>query len=213
MKKTMARPSKILTKEDLQRAMSQTRSNRAAARYLHVSYNHYKKYAKMYKTEDGITFLEAHMNQSGKGIPKFLTGKGKVPPLMDVIEGRVSPTHFTPKKIKERLIFEAILEEKCARCDFSERRVVDNRVPLILHHKNKNKKDFNLDNIELLCYNCSFLYGVAPITDDQVEKMEDYIETHGKDFDWELDEHHIEHLKELGLYEEENPGEEYISRL
>ena len=40
----MARPSKILTKEDLLRAMSQTRSNRAAARYLHVSYNHYKKY-------------------------------------------------------------------------------------------------------------------------------------------------------------------------
>ena len=29
----------------------------------------------------------------------------------------------------------------------------------------------------------------------------------------ELDEHHIEHLKELGLFDEENPGEEYISRL
>ena len=52
----MARPSKILTKEDLLRAMSQTRSNRAAARYLHVSYNHYKKYAKMYKNDDGVTF-------------------------------------------------------------------------------------------------------------------------------------------------------------
>ena len=172
----MARPSKILTKEDLLRAMSQTRSNRAAARYLHVSYNHYKKYAKLYKDEEtGKTFLEMHLNQAGKGIPKFLTGKGKLPPLMDVIEGRVSPAHFTPKKIKERLIFEAILEEKCNKCGFSERRVMDNRVPLILHHKNKNKKDFNLENIELLCYNCSFLYGVSPITDEQVDKMEDYV--------------------------------------
>ena len=67
----MARPSKILTKEDILRAQKVTRSNMAAARYLHVSYNHYKKYAKMYKNEDGKTLLEARMNQSGEGIPKF----------------------------------------------------------------------------------------------------------------------------------------------
>ena len=47
----MARPSKILTKEDILRAQKMTRSNMAAARYLHVSYNHYKKYSKMYKDE------------------------------------------------------------------------------------------------------------------------------------------------------------------
>jgi len=208
----MARPSKILTKEDLLRAMSQTRSNRAAARYLHVSYNHYKKYAKMYKNDEGVTLLEAHKNQAGKGIPKFLTGKGKQPPIIDLIEGRVPATHFDPQKIKERLIFEALVEEVCERCGFNERRVVDNRVPLILHHKNKNKKDFTLDNLEMLCYNCSFLYATSPISDKQVIKMEDYVEKHGEEFDWELDEHHKEHLKELGLYEEKNPGDEYISR-
>ena len=149
----MGRPAKILSKEDLLRAMSQTRSNRAAARYLHVSY-------------------------------------------------------------KERLIFEAVIEEKCNKCGFAERRVLDNRVPLILHHKNKDKKDFTLDNIELLCYNCSFLYGVSPITDQQVVKMEDYVEKHGEEFTWEMDEHHIEHLRELGLMDEEQkPGEEYISKI
>ncbi len=47
----MARPSKILPKEDILRAMKMTRSNMAAARYLHVSYNHYKKDAKMYKLD------------------------------------------------------------------------------------------------------------------------------------------------------------------
>ncbi len=45
----MGRPAKILKKEDIQRAMKMTRSNRAAARYLHVSFTHYKKYAKKYK--------------------------------------------------------------------------------------------------------------------------------------------------------------------
>ena len=208
----MGRPSKILSKDDLLRAMKMTRSNRAAARYLHVSYNHYKKYALVYKNEDGTTLLEAHKNQAGKGIPKFLSGKGKEPPIMDLIEGRVPVEHFDPKKIKQRIIFEALIEEKCAKCGFSERRVLDQKVPLVLNHKDGNKKNFQLDNLEFLCYNHAFLYATSPISDEQIEKMEDYIDKNGEDFDWELDEHHIEHLKELGLYEEENPGEEYISR-
>lgn len=208
----MGRPSKILSKDDLLRAMKMTRSNRAAARYLHVSYNHYKKYAKVYKNEDGITLLEAHKNQAGKGIPKFLSGKGKEPPIMDLIEGRVPVEHFDPKKIKQRIIFEALIEEKCAKCGFSERRVLDQKVPLVLNHKDGNKKNFQLDNLEFLCYNHAFLYATSPISDEQIEKMEDYIDKNGEDFDWELDEHHIEHLKELGLYEEEKPGEEFISR-
>ena len=208
----MGRPSKILSKDDLLRAMKMTRSNRAAARYLHVSYNHYKKYALVYKNEDGTTLLEAHKNQAGKGIPKFLSGKGKEPPIMDLIEGRVPVEHFDPKKIKQRIIFEALIEEKCAKCGFSERRVLDQKVPLVLNHKDGNKKNFQLDNLEFLCYNHAFLYATSPISDEQIEKMEDYIDKNGEDFDWELDEHHIEHLKELGLYEEEKPGEEYISR-
>ena len=66
----MARPSKIITKEDIIRAQKVTRSNMAAARYLHVSYNHYKKYAKMYKDEEGVSLFDKHKNQSGKGINK-----------------------------------------------------------------------------------------------------------------------------------------------
>ena len=34
----MARPSKILTKEDIIRSQKVTRSNMSAARYLHISY-------------------------------------------------------------------------------------------------------------------------------------------------------------------------------
>ena len=43
--------------------------------------------------------------------------------------------------------------------------------------------------------------------------MEDYVKTKRDEPDWELDEHHKEHLKELGLLDEESPGDEYISRL
>ena len=44
--------------------------------------------------------------------------------------------------------------------------------------------------------------------------MEDYVRTREDEPDWDLDEHHIEHLKELGLYEEDSkPGDEFISHL
>jgi hypothetical protein len=209
----MARPSKILTKEAILRAKKMTRSNMSAARYLHVSYNHYKKYAKMYKNDEGVTLLQVHMNQEGKGIPKFLTNGGKEPPLIDLIEGRVPVEHFDAKKIKQRLIFEGMIEEVCANCGFTERRVTDTKVPVILSFKDGNKKNYHLENLEFLCYNCSFLYAASPIEEKQAEAMEDYVKTRDDEPDWELDEHHIEHLKELGLFdEEEKPGEEYISR-
>lgn len=212
----MPRAAKILTKEDIVRAQAMTRSNFAAARYLNVSYNHYKKYAKLYKDEEtGKTLLELHMNQEGKGIPKFLTSGGKEPPLLDLLEGRIPAEHFDPQKIKRRIIFEALIEEKCARCGFDERRALDTKVPIVLHHKDGNKKNWHLDNLEFMCYNCSFLYAVSPITEQQVEAMEDYVDRNVQEVNWELDEHHIEHLKELGLWDQDNsyrPGDEYISR-
>jgi hypothetical protein len=210
----MARPSKILTKEDILRAQKVTRSNLAAARYLHVSYNHYKKYAKMYKNDDGVTLLKAHMNQAGEGIPKFAVSGNKEIPLLDLLEGRVPIEHFDPRKIKARLLSEGKLIEVCTRCNFSERRVTDQKIPVILNFKDGNKKNWHLDNLEFLCYNCSYLYAASPIDEKRAEAMEDYVRTKDEEPDWDLDEHHIEHLKELGLYEEDsNPGDEFISHL
>ena len=209
----MGAPSKILSKEDILRAQKMTRSNMAAARYLHVSYNHYKKYASMYKNDNGVTLLEVHKNQSGSGIPKFALKSSSKIPLMDLLEGRVPIEHFNAKEIKQRIIFEGLIEEKCSKCNFAERRITDTKVPVILNFIDGNKKNWHLDNLEFLCYNCSFLYAASPIEEKQAEAMEDYVKTKRDEPDWELDEHHIEHLKELGLYDEENPGEEYISRL
>ena len=210
----MPRASKILTKEDILRAQKMTRSNMAAARYLHVSYNHYKKYAKMYKDENGVTLLEVHKNQEGKGIPKFLNNKGKQPPLMDLLEGRIPIEHFDPQKVKYRIIQECLIEEKCSKCGMAEKRVLDMKTPLILHHMDGNRKNWHLVNLEFLCYNCAFLYGKSPITDEQVQAQEHYIDKSGEEFEWEMDEHIIEHLKELGLADDDpEPGSEYISRL
>lgn len=205
---------KFLSKEDCLRAMQNSKSNRGAARFLRCSFVHYKKYAKTYTNEQGVTLWEVHKNAAGKGIPKFISNKGRQAPLKDLIEGRLPIESFEPAKIKQRLIFEGYLKEECSKCGFSEARVLDQKVPLILHFKDKNRKNYELDNIELMCYNCSFLYSVSPITDRQVVAMEDYVERKAVEPDWELDDAMKEHLQSLGLLDIEidpTDGRNYIS--
>lgn len=210
--------AKVLTKEQILLAMSRTKSNRAAARFCHVSYNHYKRYAKLYKDEEtGLTLFEKHKNPAGKGIPKFLNNTGKEPDLIEILEGRIPHYHFTPEKIKQRIIREGLIEEKCHRCGFAERRVLDLKVPLILHFKNADKKDFSLNNLDFLCYNCYFLYVENIFTGKEIVALEDYknSESTSAEPDWELDDHMIEHLQELGLMNNNSytSGSEFISYL
>lgn len=208
---------KPFLKDDIERAMRMTKSNRSAARYLNCSYTHYKQYAKNFTDENGITLFEKHLNQSGKGISKFLPNRGKEPALVDIIEGRVSIDSYTPEKLKNRLIQESYLEECCANCGFAERRVIDYKVPLILNFKDSNKKNWRIENLELLCYNHYFLYIGNIFTDKQVQHIEDYNpSTYQSDVTWELDDYYNEHLKNLGISNTDSnsePGSEFISKV
>ena len=68
----------ILTKDEVLRAQKHTKSNRAAARYLGVSYILYKRYALTFNdNETGKTLFDKHLNRQGKGIKKHLGGYGK----------------------------------------------------------------------------------------------------------------------------------------
>ena len=196
--------------------MAKTKSNRAAARYLNVSYQHYRKYAKLYKNEEGITLLEAHKNQAGKGIPKFLSNRGKFPPILDIIEGRTDPSSFDPQKIKDRLITEGYLEEKCYKCGFNDRRVIDYKMPLIMNFKDGNKKHYRSENIEMLCYNCYFLYHGEVFDQKDLEQFEDYVPKFKttKKVELDLDPYHLKRLQELGLGDnDEELGDDLISRI
>jgi len=204
--------AKPLSKEQIIAAMSQTLSNRAAARYLNVSYIHYKKWAKLYESDTHDNLFEQHKNQSGKGIPKFLRGKGKEPALIDIIEGRVDASSFSPDKIKYRLITEGHLLEECAVCKFNERRVNDYKIPLLLNFKDNNKKNYRKENIELLCYNHYFLTVGDIFTDKQIKGIEDHKPVNQGNVEWELDDYQLEQLEKLGLGND-NEDENYISRI
>jgi hypothetical protein len=209
---------KPLSKAQILAAMGKTKSNMAAARYLHVSYIHYKKWAKNYDaTEPGFENLfEQHKNESGKGIPKFIKGSKKEPALLDIIEGRISAAHFNPDKIKYRLIEEGYLAEECSVCGFKERRVLDYKIPLLLHFKDKNKLNYSQENIELLCYNHYFLQVGDVFTKTDEKQIEGHVPLYNTTdrVDWEADDYHLKRLRELGLdIEDEDDPHQYISRL
>ena len=194
-------------------AMGKTKSNRAAARYINVSYVHYKRWAKLYESKTHDNLFEEHKNQSGKGIPKFLKSKGKEPALIDIIEGRIDASSFSPEKLKYRLITEGYLLEECGSCGFHERRVLDYKMPLLLHFKDNNKKNYRKENIELLCYNHYFLTVGDIFTGKQIQGIEDHKPVNQGSVEWEMDDYQRQRLIELGLEEKEDDGLDIISRL
>ena len=197
-----ARP---LTKESIISAMDKTKSVRAAARYLNCSYQHIKKWMKLYVDENGVSLFDTHKNQSGKGIPKFLSASTinkKEPAILDIVEGRIDPSHFNPQKIKYRLITEGYLKDECNNCGFHERRVSDYKSPLILHFKDGNKQHYSLDNMEMLCYNCYYL-SIGDVFDNkQLKGIEDHVPSYNSEVDWEIDDYTKQRLEELGLNDE-----------
>ena len=120
---------KFISKEDCLRAMKFTKSVKAAARYLNCSYQHLKPYMKSYKDEEtGLSLFELHKNQSGKGIPKFLSntpfGK-KLPAIEDIVNGKADASSFNPEKLKHAMIEAGYMLEQCYYCGYGEQREKD----------------------------------------------------------------------------------------
>ena len=195
--------TKTYSREDILRAMRFTKSNRAAARYLGCSYQHYKPYAKLFRLDESNptspTLFDAHKNQSGKGIPKFLPNRRKEPNVKLIFETGTGWESFSPEKIKSRGITEGYLKEQCYHCGFAERRVTDYKVPLLLNFKDGNRNNYLIDNLELLCYNDYFLLVADPLTPDQVRHIEDNTQVKAVSHEWDLDKAHLENMRALGL--------------
>lgn len=206
----------LLDKVDIERAMRATQSNKQAARNLGVSYTIYKKFAKMFTDEAGVSLFEKHKNISGKGIPKMALRKnrGTDVGIIDILEGRINPTIYSFKKIKERIVKEGLLEEKCNRCGFHEHRVLDLKVPVILSYKDGNKRNLKYENLEFLCYNCYFLTIGDIFEKRQLEVMEDYAARYNTtDIDMELEPEQEKAVEvEINKANELPPVESYDAR-
>jgi len=200
-----------IPEEKIREAMSKTTSNMKAAQYLEVSYPTYKKYAKGYvDMETGKTLFELHQNQAMKGIVGRTWVGGKMRLNWDnILSQNQKATPERIQKLKDNLKQHNKLEERCYRCDFDERRVEDNKCPLILNFKNGDKTDWRIQNLEFVCYNCAYLHCLDFYEDSVIEKVETLSMTapqgkkERKDF-YELDDFYLDHIKKLGITTEED---------
>lgn len=141
--------AKPLLEWEIKDAQVKARSAFEAARILGVSYNTYKKYAKLYGIFDDLK------NQSGVGIKRINPNTGKEYNLDDILDGMYP--NYPIWKLKARLIQHGYMKEECSCCGFGEKRITDHKVPLILEFLDGNRKHHSYDNMRLICFNCYFL--------------------------------------------------------
>ena len=197
---------KPISKDDCVRAMKQTRSVTAAARYLNCSFHHLKRYMKSYKDEEtGVSLFDMHKNQSGKGIPKFLPHShfGKMPAIAEIVNGEVDASSFKPEKLKHAMIEAGYMVEQCYYCSYDEVREVDGKTPLLMIFLNGHKYDFKENNAQLCCYNCYFLQYGNIFSERDLTKMESHesVTKTTDNIDFQLDDYHKKKLREIDRHD------------
>ena len=135
----------VITKNVIENAQENTLSAVEASRWIGVSYNTYKKWAKYY----GI--FEQHLNPAGRGVKKVWSTY-KIP-LEDILTLK-RKSNYSLKILKKRLILEGYMQEECSVCAWNEKRVTDGKICIRLDFIDDDSENTILENMRLLCPNC-----------------------------------------------------------
>tara|TARA_Y100000034_G_C6818899_1_gene368628 strand:- start:243 stop:746 length:504 start_codon:yes stop_codon:yes gene_type:complete len=137
----------VLTKKMIEEAQQHTKSNMSAAKWLGISYNTYKKWAKYYSV------FEQHLNPKGFGVKKgWATYKISID---DIVTGkRKPPKRYSLSVLKKRFIEEGYLQDECSKCGYNEVNLIFEKVCLNLDFEDGDNKNFDIRNLRLLCPNC-----------------------------------------------------------
>ena len=106
---------------------------------LGLHFNTFKKYA--------IKFNCYVTNQSGKGTNKVVPPKVN---LQEILEGK--HPQFQTYKLKNRLLKEGVLENKCSVCEITEWN--HKKINMELDHIDGDRTNHNIENLRMLCPNC-----------------------------------------------------------
>ena len=90
-----------------------------------------------------------HPNQGGKGMRKHVI-KENTALLQDILDGKYP--NYQTYKLKNRLFKAGLKENKCEICGISE--WLGQPIKCELHHKDGNRTNHKLENLQILCPNC-----------------------------------------------------------
>lgn len=135
-----------LLESEIKVAQDESHSAAEAARKLNVSYNTYKKYAKLYGIMERCKCVDA------TGLPKVHNPyRGKYP-LEETLLG-MHPG-YPPHRLRKKLFAANLKQQVCEVCGYCEPRVTDGKIPLVLAFKDGDRSNHLLENLEIVCYNC-----------------------------------------------------------
>lgn len=130
-----------LTEGMVRYAFDNSTTNKEAAIFLNISVEAWRSYAKQYIHPDtGLPYNKSFYIKNERVSSRKL-------PLQ-----RIKNTD-----LKKYLLESFLLVEECHYCKFSERNIMTLEVPLILNFIDGNVKNKNIENMELMCYNCTAL--------------------------------------------------------
>lgn len=150
--------TKPITQSEIQEAMERAPSAIKAAKLLGISYPTYKRYARLYNIH----------KTKGWPLKKGVCNRGPINPnlgkypINDILAGKWP--EFPIHRLKDKLIRSGIKKAECEQCGFHERRITDGKIPLLLNFEDGNNKNHKLENIRMLCYNCTFTSGKGYIS-------------------------------------------------
>lgn len=148
-----------LMESEVREALEKSPSARKAAKRLGVSYPTFKKYARIYgihKTPGWPIKKKDPNDPTRKHRGPIDPYKGKYP-VTEIVKGLYP--EFPVHRLKDKLIRAGLKKPECEQCGYGERRLTDGKLPLLLNFEDGNNKNHKMENVRLLCYNCTFTSG------------------------------------------------------
>ena len=151
------RPSKgmVMSKHNIELAIKSTQSMGQAYRYMGVSRNTFKKYAKQYGLWKPTKNLKG-IRRTGN------VGSQLKHDLKQILEGK-NPNPYRESTLLTKAIHEGYIACKCSNCgaDFQHIDSQHREPPLILDFLDRNPMNTKVENLRALCFNC--VYELAPL--------------------------------------------------
>jgi len=85
--------------------------------------------------------------------PKGNTGWGVK--IQDLFDGK--HPNYPHWKLQERIVRNGYIAQECCNCGYDDYREADMRGPYIINFLDGDGTNHEIDNIQLLCYNCFFI--------------------------------------------------------